>query len=327
MLNLHELKRASLEADLRRQRIAESVAYTEALEQAEKAARDADAKAAGSEEAAKQKEADAARENDPNRQAALLNDAEALRRKAIADRKAAEETRRQAEDARLKAEFYQEQALAAEGSAHDDFWKKLANGLTSLNMWVWVVLFGTLLFLVGGIMARDSLLLSALGRSENARALITLLIIGTTVSLAVMLVYQSYSPKTTNENFRMAREIFSSLIGIVGTIVGFYFGAMTRDNPEAASLPSTNQSVRAVPSVSAALGANAIRVTVANARLPFTWRIFEPENPNTTLSSGTNQTERSFSIPREESWKGRRLNLAVKDGLNQEAAPVEIIVP
>ena len=58
-----------------------------------------------------------------------------------------------------------------------------------------------------------------------ARGLITFIISLATIGLAFILVSQSFSNQTTDEGFRRAREVFAGLMGVLGTIVGFYFGS------------------------------------------------------------------------------------------------------
>ncbi|MBI5594250.1 MAG: hypothetical protein HY881_27690 [Deltaproteobacteria bacterium] len=57
-----------------------------------------------------------------------------------------------------------------------------------------------------------------------ARGLITFVICMATVGLAFMLVCYAFA-ESSDERFKRAREIFAGLLGILGTIVGFYFGA------------------------------------------------------------------------------------------------------
>ena len=71
-------------------------------------------------------------------------------------------------------------------------------------------------------------LLESLQHTEIARGLITFLIAVATVSIAIILtLYAVLSADSTiaKERFPMAKEILTLLIGILGTILGFYFGS------------------------------------------------------------------------------------------------------
>ena len=59
-----------------------------------------------------------------------------------------------------------------------------------------------------------------------ARGLITFIICFATIGLAFMLVCYAFS-ESSDDRFKRAREIFAGLLGILGTIVGFYFGSAT----------------------------------------------------------------------------------------------------
>lgn len=69
----------------------------------------------------------------------------------------------------------------------------------------------------------DLPVISRLSDAGFARGLITFLISVATIGLAFILVYQAES--STTDGFRRAREIFTGLMGVLGTIVGFYFGS------------------------------------------------------------------------------------------------------
>ncbi len=72
--------------------------------------------------------------------------------------------------------------------------------------------------------------------ADFARGLITLTIILAFVILGVILIlsalYGSLGDSTESDaRFRRAREVYTSVVGIVGTIVGFYFGAVSTTEP------------------------------------------------------------------------------------------------
>jgi hypothetical protein len=69
-------------------------------------------------------------------------------------------------------------------------------------------------------------IIDKLAEPAFARGLITFVICLATVGLAFMLICYAFS-ESSDERFKRAREIFAGLLGIMGTIVGFYFGAVT----------------------------------------------------------------------------------------------------
>jgi hypothetical protein len=59
-----------------------------------------------------------------------------------------------------------------------------------------------------------------------ARGVITFAICIATIAIAFVLVYQAFFATESDDNrFRRGREVFTGLMGVLGTIVGFYFGA------------------------------------------------------------------------------------------------------
>ena len=86
-----------------------------------------------------------------------------------------------------------------------------------------IVLFAGAILIAIGV---DAPALSRLSDPAYARGLITWLIILTAIGLAFILVYQAFNNSAqSEEGFRRGREVYAGLMGIVGTIVGFYFGS------------------------------------------------------------------------------------------------------
>lgn len=72
--------------------------------------------------------------------------------------------------------------------------------------------------------------------ADYARGLITVTIILAFVILGIVLIlaalFGTMGDATESEaRFRRAREVYTSVVGIVGTIVGFYFGSSTTTEP------------------------------------------------------------------------------------------------
>lgn len=88
-----------------------------------------------------------------------------------------------------------------------------------------------LLFAIGLLLAMvlDAPIMKRLVEPGAARGLITFTISVATIGLAFTLVYQAFYSSDAGagaaERFRRAREVFTGLMGILGTIVGFYFGS------------------------------------------------------------------------------------------------------
>ncbi|MFT4103808.1 MAG: hypothetical protein QM674_22830 [Burkholderiaceae bacterium] len=93
---------------------------------------------------------------------------------------------------------------------------------------------GLIVLFAGGILAAIALDAQALVRLADpayARGLITWLVILTTIGIAFILIYQAFNGATqSDDGFRRGREIFAGLLGMAGTIIGFYFGSAEKSD-------------------------------------------------------------------------------------------------
>jgi hypothetical protein len=133
--------------------------------------------------------------------------------------------------------------------------------------------------------------LGSLKEYNSARGLITFLIAFTTVALAVILVLASIisSSNDLKQRFELGREIFTALVGILGTIVGFYFasapGAITPATPTpspaalTAALPPAQTMTARVSTLSPQPGETVVITSFVNVGAPpYTYSItFDPE--------------------------------------------------
>lgn len=83
--------------------------------------------------------------------------------------------------------------------------------------------------LLVGIFALDGKFLVLLKDSDISRGLITFLVALTTVLLAIILVLYSITTSDdkdlAKERFSQGKEVLTTLVGILGTVLGFYFGS------------------------------------------------------------------------------------------------------
>ena len=87
---------------------------------------------------------------------------------------------------------------------------------------------------------------SELASIEQARGLITFLFAVATVGIALVIVLAVFlstgSKEEIGERFQMGKDILAVLIGVFGTIIGFYFGSeiaseRPQPNPATVSAP------------------------------------------------------------------------------------------
>jgi hypothetical protein len=121
--------------------------------------------------------------------------------------------------------------------------KELATSPTVLLSILGLAVVGALGY---GIWSGGGTFLNSLQKTEIARGLITFLIAVATVGIAIILaiyVVVSVSPDL-KERVAMGKDILNPLIGILGTIVGFYFGSATNNQATHDKAPESHSSER-----------------------------------------------------------------------------------
>ncbi len=90
-----------------------------------------------------------------------------------------------------------------------------------------IAFIGFIFWIIGGT---DGAFLNSLQKVEVGRGLITFLVAIATVVVALILVLYPLitSESQFKERYGLGKEVLTALIGILGTIVGFYFGSAER---------------------------------------------------------------------------------------------------
>lgn len=105
-----------------------------------------------------------------------------------------------------------------------------------------VIVFSVILLIGAAVVGLDKGVLAGMSKSEYARGLITYLFALVTIVIAVALVLSALTATEIKfeERFKNAKEILALLLGIFGTIMGFYFASETsrRSGDEPLSLSS-----------------------------------------------------------------------------------------
>lgn len=125
----------------------------------------------------------------------------------------------------LGAQF---QAFISQGSRKRGFWEFVSSNISGLLLILFGLMVGAaILFSLFGKPAY----LTAFARPENARSLITFLFAVTTIAIILMVAVATlWMEKSEVEaRFGSAKDLITILIGVLGTILGFYFGSATSD--------------------------------------------------------------------------------------------------
>jgi len=138
------------------------------------------------------------------------------------------------------------------------------------------------------IMARpDGSVVSQLSESAYARGLITFLFTLGTIVIAILLTLNAVSRRAgdAGKGFQDAKEILTVLVGILGTIIGFYFGQEQAEGGRPLGL-STELSAEEVPEEGdvtlAALGSGGVP--------PYTFEVVADGPVDSAQSTGESET-------------------------------------
>jgi hypothetical protein len=293
-----------------------AAADTAAKEAADKAAADAAAK-----EAADKATADAAAKDAADKEAT-----------ADAAKKAADETGETGDERKTKTEKGDTKKADGDngnGNGQDGQSRPCTERekiFTWLTVGQYVVLgaIGTIIvmYLFTGLLGNNTgPFLFALSKPEVARGIITFLVAAGTVSLAVLLVMaaiMSSGSKDLEHRFAFGKEVLTLLIGILGTIVGFYYGS-ANENATTLTLSPVALSEPA-PKIGDKFTIDAV---VIGGEPPYTYSIkFNPANiiPDVIDQQSAGPIHQELTIPTDKAAKADQVitfTIDVKDAKDQ----------
>lgn len=183
---------------------------------------------------------------------------------------------------------------------------------------------GLVLYFVWKATSGDFKLLNTLKDTEAARGLITFLIAGATVAIAVILALGTIfgDKETYKERFDSGKEVLTILIGVLGTIVGFYYGSTT-----------TNTTVEQLQLATPVLSKQELRegetlnisTSVIGGSEPYTYQISSDHSDVIPTTTGGKVPEDgklslSFNIPKVTADADVIFNITVTDSEDKTAS-------
>lgn len=148
----------------------------------------------------------------------------------------------------------------------------------------------------------ESSLLRELASLDQARGLITFLVAVTTVGIALILtvfIVVTNDPGA-KDKFIQGKEVLTGLIGVLGTIVGFYFGSVASQPPTAAGSSLKISKFVVEPATAKAGGKFRVVMQVVGAKLPLQYTISFKSDvamPDKTGTSPKDDFTEEFAIP------------------------------
>ncbi|SRR6266700_1021853 len=156
-----------------------------------------------------------------------------------------------------------------------------------------------------------------MGRPEFARGLITYLFAVVTIGTAVVLVVSALTSHETPEHdkrFTRGKEILSLLLGVFGTIVGFYFGSEVNSNgggEEIIKVVPIRLSATAVPSG----GQFTLTTYVSGGKAPYKFGVtFDSDNTNPVEPlDASGWIVKTLTAPKSTEEKAVTVRIVVED--------------
>jgi hypothetical protein len=168
----------------------------------------------------------------------------------------------------------------------------------------------------------DKGVLLNMASSQYARGLITFLFAVVTIGSALVLIVSgliSDSKEISDKQFQRGKEVLSLLLGVFGTIVGYYFGSI--HSTESSIVTLRVSGIEIIPNVARPGGSVTAKALAAGGTPPYRYTIsFDESN----LKSRSQVTENGviaeqLTIPEFQPGTRPRITLTVEDALGRKA--------
>jgi uncharacterized membrane protein len=181
--------------------------------------------------------------------------------------------------------------------------------------------------------------LVSMGRSEFARGLITYLFAIVTICIAVALMLSAVVATTeeteaTEKRFQRGKEILSLLLGVFGTIVGFYFGSDTSNVNRPEQQPPQLSTLDFTPSpfsIANSGGKVTVRAVVKGGMPPYRYAISRSTSDSPTLEDAAGEGGwiiRDVELKDVKEGQPATIRIVVQDAAKrgvEQAAAVQVV--
>jgi hypothetical protein len=171
----------------------------------------------------------------------------------------------------------------------------LLNNIGSL----FLVAFGIIvaIILVWGIFWHGSSFIGLISKADQARGLITFLFSFTTIALFILIAITTFWMNKDDVEARVnkAKDLLTIMIGIFGTILGFYYGSLA-NGPGATGPGGLSLTNFGVPSVAVAAGdKTTIGATVTGGKAPLTYDVLFSDPAGSADATGLSVKDQPMS--------------------------------
>jgi len=195
--------------------------------------------------------------------------------------------------------------------------------IASIRPLFFILLALAVFWFISGQIGGTNSILSQLNETASARGLITFVVAIATVAAAIILLLAAIVSEGTESDVKMrlneGRQVMAPLIGILGTIVGFYFGQPVAGTTQAQTLglaPIVLSAERVAPG-----GTVTVTSRVSGGRSPYTYTITLPGvgQPITDKLTAAGEIRREVAIPKDTKPSDVTIQVGVEDSVGATA--------
>jgi hypothetical protein len=197
-----------------------------------------------------------------------------------------------------------------------------SNGFRDPIVVLALLLVVSVIALIGAaVLGIDKGVLTNMGDREYARGLITFLFAVVTIGTALVLVVSALigaGDDMSEKQFQHGKEVFSLLLGVFGTIVGYYFGATI---PSTNPLPLRISALELIPNTAAPGAVITMRALVAGGTAPYHYStVGGPGDVKSTARiSDDGLISEQLKLPEHLVEKSFQVRLTITDARGREA--------
>jgi hypothetical protein len=177
----------------------------------------------------------------------------------------------------------------------------------------------------------DKVVLSGMAKADFARGLITYLFAVVTIGCAVALILHALvateAEDVHEKRFQRGKEVLSLLLGLFGTIVGFYFGSETvkgaQNEPAALQVSSLDLS----PQPASTAGPLTIRAVVKGGSPPYRYGVVQGKAASelTDVAAEGGWIVKQLTARAPEPGESQSIHILIQDATDkkiEQAAPI-----